>query len=90
VSEDLERIYQSITVRRAEVLRELAEGYTEREVAARLGIQVAGVRSHVEDLRAITGCGSARELGRWWRENRAGWLERIGRLAGVETAPPEQ
>ena len=76
--------FHRITVRRAQVLRELASGYTEREVAASLGLSVNGVRSHVENLREITGCSSVRELARWWRDHRARWCRFMWEQAGLE------
>ena len=48
---DQNSIYESITFRRAELLRELADGRTEREAAAAMGITIYGVRSQVEQLR---------------------------------------
>jgi DNA-binding CsgD family transcriptional regulator len=84
----MERVFRSITVRRAEVLRELADAYSEREIAEHLGIAVGGVRSHVEQLRALTGQPGVRELGRWWRENRAGWLGAMAAAAGDEYGQP--
>ena len=77
----------AITLRRAEILREFADGYTQREIAARLGISVNGVRSHVEDLRDITGSASVRGLGRWWRDHRLEWAFRACMLAGVDPSP---
>lgn len=41
-----------ISPRETEVLRLVAEGYTDPEIAAELGLQAATVRSHVENLRA--------------------------------------
>lgn len=80
---DYERhVWEDITLRRAEVLRELAANRTEREAADRLGIAVSGVRSHVERLKALTGCASVRELGRWWQTNRGMWLDYCRRAAG--------
>lgn len=78
-----EALSREITLRRAEVLREIAEGYSEREIAVRLGISPTGVRSHVEDLRRLTGCASMREMGRWWREKRAEWVDFVRFLAGA-------
>ncbi len=72
-----------ITPRRAEVLRELADGFTEREAAAHLGISAKGVRSHAEDLKNLTGCASVRELARWWRANRERWIDLMREISGV-------
>jgi FixJ family two-component response regulator len=84
MSEDMERIYREITVRRAEVLSRLADNYSERDIAKQLGIEISSVRSHVEHLRAITGQAGVREVGRWWRANRAAWVREMARTAGVE------
>jgi DNA-binding CsgD family transcriptional regulator len=74
-----------ITLRRAQVLRALAEARTEREIAEALSLSVAGVRSHVEDLKQITGHRSTRELARWWQSNRTAWVSFMERAAGVPT-----
>ncbi len=73
-----------ITLRRAEVLRGLADGRTEREIAELLGLEVASVRSHVAQLKMLTGYKSVRELGRWWRLSRVQWLLLLGSGAGVD------
>jgi DNA-binding CsgD family transcriptional regulator len=73
-----------VTARRAEVLALLADGATLPEVAAQMGVSVNGVRSHVEDLKKLTGCTSTRQLGRWWRANRRAWLELMATVAGCE------
>ena len=78
-----------ITARRAEVLRDLADGYSGREIAARIGLTHSGLRSHVEALKEITGCSSTRELGRWWREHRASWLAQMSEQAGVARMPED-
>ena len=82
-----------ITARRAEVLREIADGYSGRDAARRMGITFSGLRSHIEALKGITGCSSSRDLGRWWRRHRNGWLATMSVQAGVtsatdDTAPP--
>lgn len=65
--------WDRITFARARLLRELADGRTEREAAEALQMSYAGVRSCVEVLKEITGCRDVREMGRWWRANRALW-----------------
>jgi DNA-binding CsgD family transcriptional regulator len=77
------RVWERLTVARVRVLAELAEGRTEREGAERLGVSYPGFRSQVDDLKTIVGCGSVRELGRWWRVNRRGWHAWIGHMGGV-------
>ena len=75
-----------ITARRAAVLREIADGYSGRDAARRLGITFSGLRSHIEGLKRLTGCASSRDLGRWWRRNRNGWLVTMSLQAGVTPA----
>lgn len=75
--------WSSITFARARQLTLLADGRTEREIGERLQITYASVRSLVEDLKGITGQGSVREIGRWWRENRKAWLAWCGEQAGL-------
>jgi DNA-binding NarL/FixJ family response regulator len=72
-----------ITLRRAQVLRGLAEARSEREIADALSLTLAGVRSHVEDLKQITGERSTRELARWWQAHRQDWIEFLKREAGI-------
>jgi DNA-binding NarL/FixJ family response regulator len=72
-----------ITVRRAEVLREMAEGFSEREAAEHLGLSYETVRSHAEELKLITGCSTVREVGRWWRRNRLAWANVMLAAAGL-------
>lgn len=55
------RAPRAITARRAEVLRELADGYSGRWIAERLGLSVSRVRDHIEGLRTVTGQPGVRE-----------------------------
>ena len=75
--------WDSITYARARLLRELADGRTEREIGERLLMTYAGARSLVEDLKTITGYRDVREIGRWWRDNRAVWVTWCGQQAGL-------
>ncbi len=75
--------YEKITIARARVLRGLANGQSERQVAEGLEITLNGVRSHVEDLKEVTGCHGVRELGQWWREHRTNWVAHAAEAAGV-------
>lgn len=72
-----------ITARRAEILRELADGRTESEIARRMDISNHTVHSHVRELRAVAGVGTSRELARWWRDYRESWLREMSECAGV-------
>jgi DNA-binding CsgD family transcriptional regulator len=84
MSDGLDHVFERITLRRAEVLRELADGRTDKEIAAKLGISVNGVRSHVEDLREITGMNHSRDIGRWWRDGAAAsWANFLARKSAL-------
>jgi DNA-binding NarL/FixJ family response regulator len=73
-----------ITRRQAEILRELAEGRSMREIAEALGIAVTGVRSHVQRIKALTGCHDVRDLGRLWRRHRVDWAHAQLRAGGID------
>jgi DNA-binding NarL/FixJ family response regulator len=75
--------WEWFTFARARILRELADGRTEVQAAARLGISYQSVRSQVEDLKAKTGLTDVREMGRWWRKDRVAWLAWCERQAGI-------
>jgi DNA-binding NarL/FixJ family response regulator len=79
-------IFAAITLRRAQVLRGLADGMTEREIAKELTLAHSSVRSHVEALKNLTGQKSTRELGRWWRTNREAWLRYWAEESGTQCA----
>lgn len=74
-----------ITFRLAQVLRELAQDHSLPEVASRLGISYHGIRSDVDKLKEITGLRSARDIGRWWRnEGAIAWGLAMLEAAGVD------
>ena len=52
---------ESLTAREIEVLRLIAEGAASREIAARLGITYATVRSHIRSVGAKLGVHSKGE-----------------------------
>jgi DNA-binding CsgD family transcriptional regulator len=52
---------ESLTVREIEVLRLIAEGAASRDIAARLGISYATVRSHIRSLGGKLGVHSKGE-----------------------------
>ncbi|MCL4232071.1 MAG: hypothetical protein KJ053_10845 [Dehalococcoidia bacterium] len=74
--------WDRITFSRAKVLREIADSRTEREVAVGLQVAYTTVRSHIAELKGLTGCHDVREMGRWWRDNREDWLDWCKRQAG--------
>lgn len=82
-------VFAKITALRARVLREIAEGWTAREAAERLGMTLNGFRSHVADVRGITGQPNVRELARWWRAHRTAWALFLLDAAGVTAADLE-
>lgn len=67
-------VYAQITVRMARVLVLIARHYSQDEAANVLGIPRSTVRDDVARAENLTGCENQRELGRWWMENRLGWL----------------
>lgn len=77
--------FDQITMRRAQVLRELAEGRTQRQVAATLGLTVSGVRSHVDDIMRATRFNNSRDVARWWRAERACWVRHMAHAAGCQS-----
>src|SRR5262245_43390073 len=48
------------------VLAELAAGYTNAEIAARLGLSSETVKSHIARLLGETGCADRQALTDWW------------------------
>jgi DNA-binding CsgD family transcriptional regulator len=72
------------------VLNELAEGRTNAEIAATLGISEDGVKWHLSELREELELSGRRELAEWWRQERqrsAAFLPLggLGRLLGNHT-----
>jgi len=66
----------SFTYARVRVLRGLADFKSEREIAGDLGVAYTTIRTHVSQLKLLTGFGDVREMARWWRECGCGeWLE---------------
>jgi hypothetical protein len=80
-------VYERLTVRRVQVLRLLADGHTETEIARALQIELTTAHSPVDELREITGQPSGRALGGWWREYRHDWVRWIAEQAGFELPP---
>lgn len=78
--------FTRITVTRARILRELERHDSEAAAAEALGLSMNGLRSHIRDLKGITGAGSVREMQRWWRENRGAWLRELAAAAGVSAS----
>ncbi|MBK7330085.1 MAG: hypothetical protein IPI85_13670 [Dehalococcoidia bacterium] len=72
-----------VHVQQGAVLRELADGRSERDAAERLGIAYSSVRSVVEELKNKTGLHSVREIGRWWRGQAGEWLAWCAEQAGA-------
>lgn len=78
-----DRVYGMLTLQRVRCLRLLADGRTAPEMAEVLGVTVSGVRSHVEDLKDVTGLEDVRALARWWRDGgREGYLRYVAEAAG--------
>jgi DNA-binding CsgD family transcriptional regulator len=73
------QIYERLTLPRVRVLALLAEGRSIRQLACDLGYTYEGARSHIRDLRDITGCGSCEEMA--GGRQREPWLAYVGRCA---------
>lgn len=59
------------TPRQREVLDRIARGKTNPEIAAELGISLAGVKWHVSEVLSILGVDSREEAGAYWRRENA-------------------
>lgn len=77
-------LYARLTWSRVRVLSALDPDMPLRDVASQLGMSLNGVRSHVRDLRALTGTGNVRGLAQWWEVNRLEWLKEMALVAGIE------
>jgi hypothetical protein len=75
--------WSRITFVKARVLSGLEDQQTEMEIADRGIVALSTIRSHVEDLKGITGCADVRER-KWWRENRHLWLAWCAEQAGMK------
>ena len=72
------------TYTRVRLLNALADRWTEREIAERLGVEDVTVRSGVEDLKNKIGISNVREIGRWWDAHRKEWLAWCTNLGGID------
>lgn len=77
------RTLERITLARARVLRELGRHETGAAAAEALGLSRNGLRSHIRDLKEITGATSVAELRKWWRPNRGRWLAEMAQAGGI-------
>ena len=85
--------WERVSFARARVLAGLEDQQTEQRIADALNVALSTVRSQVEELKAATGRGDVRELGKWWRQNGTAWLAWCERQASwgtdeTETPPP--
>jgi DNA-binding NarL/FixJ family response regulator len=78
----MEQVLRVITVRRAEVLRRVAEQRTQSEIAKDLHLSEHGVKSHITWLKDATATDSMRSLGRWWMQHREEWVDFLADIAG--------
>jgi Tol biopolymer transport system component/DNA-binding CsgD family transcriptional regulator len=69
-----------LTPREQEVLELLREGFTNQQIAERLGIGVYGARYHVSEILSKLGVSSREEAARWRGEGRTGWAGLFGWL----------
>ena len=77
--------WKQITPAKAKVLAGLEDQQTEQRIAARSNVALSTIRTHVRELKDIVGCHDVRELGKWWRQNRAGWVAWCEQQAGLGT-----
>jgi DNA-binding CsgD family transcriptional regulator len=61
-----------LTPREQQVLALLAEGLTNAQIAARLGISVNGAKYHVAEILAKLGLADRRQAALWYRRSRPG------------------
>jgi DNA-binding CsgD family transcriptional regulator len=70
---------QRLTERQRQVLRLIAKGHTNTEIAEQLGISLAGAKWHVSDLLTRFGVETRDELAERWAEERSP-AARLGRM----------
>ena len=77
---------EALTPRQREVLQLIARGETNGQIAARLGISLAGAKWHVSEIMGRLGVDSREEAAALWREHqRVG--SRVARLGGLIALP---
>jgi DNA-binding CsgD family transcriptional regulator len=62
---------KELSAQEREVTRFVAQGYTNKEIAAATGLAPATVKSYLEAIRLKTGTGNRVELTNWWNEHGA-------------------
>jgi DNA-binding CsgD family transcriptional regulator len=70
-----------LTERQREVLRLVADGYTNGEIAERLGISLDGAKWHVREILGKLGVDSREEAAEWWKHHQGARWRRA--LQGV-------
>jgi len=69
----------ALTPRQREVLDLIGQGYTNAEIAARLGVSLEGAKHHVSEILSRLGVESREEAAEWWAVNKPGLLKRTAR-----------
>ena len=77
------QVLACVTRHRAEILREVSNGRTNREIASHLGTTESSVSSQLQSLFHFTGCRNRTQLAAWWLANHAKWIE-----SAVQAATP--
>lgn len=77
---------EKLTPRQKEVLRLIARGETNGQIAERLGISLAGAKWHVSEIIGRLGVESREEAADVWREHRR-LGRKVARLGGVLAVP---
>ena len=62
----IHQTYEHLTVPRIRVMGLLSSGKTIAQVADELGITYDGAKSHIRDIKGITGCETVDEVRAWW------------------------
>lgn len=79
-----EDIWRRLRMDQVEVLRCLAEGLTEREIAERLGRTLPAVRDTIATLRRLTSIRRGADMGAWWASYRPRYVAFVARAAGLD------
>jgi DNA-binding CsgD family transcriptional regulator len=71
----------------ADVLRLVAEGLTNQEIAEELGKRPGTVKTQLASARRVVGASSRAAAAAWWARNNPAYPDAV-RLAGLDAAPP--
>ncbi len=75
-------LLEPLTSRQEEVLDLIARGYSNPEIATRLGVTIDGAKWHVREILSKLGVESREDAAAWWRSERR-TATRVSRFAGL-------